>query len=135
MDHPTGKDIYKFDQSTMERLDNAGMPMSKLTVQRRMRPDISSIARQVLFLRFGTTRADPTYYNRKTLYRQLEDNERVKSYPDVRGLAKNMFFFHQTHAEGGANEESMSKFNMFEVRNIRNAWFALKPPDSCHRYQ
>jgi hypothetical protein len=45
MDHPRGKEVYKFDQSTMERLDAAGMPMSKLSVQRRMRPQISSIAR------------------------------------------------------------------------------------------
>jgi superfamily I DNA and/or RNA helicase len=45
MDHPRGVEIYKFDQSTMERLDAAGMPMSKLSVQRRMRPEIASIAR------------------------------------------------------------------------------------------
>ncbi|KIM23243.1 hypothetical protein M408DRAFT_264970, partial [Serendipita vermifera MAFF 305830] len=100
MDHPRGKAIYKFDQSTMERLDNAGMPMSKLSVQRRMRPEISAIAR-------------------RTLYKHLEDNERVKSYPDVRGLAQNMFFFHHTHPEGGENEESMSKFNTFEVSMIK----------------
>jgi superfamily I DNA and/or RNA helicase len=48
VDHPRGKAIYKFDQSTMERMSIAGMPMSKLSVQRRMRPEISKIARSAL---------------------------------------------------------------------------------------
>lgn len=52
---------------------------------------------------------------RKTLYSDLEDNEQVKAYPDVRGLAKNIFFFHHVNSEGGADEESTSKFNLFEV--------------------
>jgi hypothetical protein len=48
MDHARGKNIYKFDQSTMERLDAAGMKMSVLTVQRRMRPEISCIPKYEL---------------------------------------------------------------------------------------
>ncbi|KAG8778184.1 hypothetical protein FRC16_003941, partial [Serendipita sp. 398] len=96
MDHKVGKKIYKFDQSTMERLDEAGMGMSQLNVQRRMRPEIASIARS-------------------TLYPLLEDNAKVTGYPAVRGLARNIFFFHHTHAEGGADEESMSKYNTFEI--------------------
>lgn len=99
MEHPQGRDFYKFDQSAMERLGNTSMPMSQLTVQRRMRPQIASIAR-------------------KTLYNHLQDNESVMAYPDVRGLAKNMFFFHHTHAEGGMDEETMSKFNIFEASMI-----------------
>lgn len=55
---------------------------------------------------------------RVTLYPKLEDNDSVRNYPAVRGMAKNMFFFHHTHAEGGENEESMSKFNNFEVSLI-----------------
>jgi hypothetical protein len=54
--------------------------------------------------------------NRRTLYPRLEDNAAVKEYPDVRGMGKNLFFFHHTHAEGGADEESMSKYNTFEVK-------------------
>lgn len=56
-----------------------------------------------------------TNFIRQTLYPQLEDNESVKNYPNVRGMAKNLFFFHHTHAEGGDEEESMSKYNNFEV--------------------
>ncbi|CUA77745.1 Helicase required for RNAi-mediated heterochromatin assembly 1 [Schizosaccharomyces pombe 972h-] [Rhizoctonia solani] len=40
----TGK-IYKFDQSLMERLSSSGFPMSQINVQRRMRPEISSLIR------------------------------------------------------------------------------------------
>ncbi|PVF97899.1 P-loop containing nucleoside triphosphate hydrolase protein [Serendipita vermifera] len=100
MDHPRGKEIYKFDQSTMERLDAAGMAMSKLSVQRRMRPQIASIARE-------------------TLYPYLEDNECVTQYPHVRGMGKDVFFFHHTHREGGNEEDSMSKYNIFEVDMIK----------------
>ena len=53
--------------------------------------------------------------NRKTLYPYLEDNAVVNTYPDVRGMGKNLFFFHHTHVEGGVDEESMSKYNTFEV--------------------
>ena len=49
----------------------------------------------------------------------------VKSYPDVRGLAKNMFFFHHTHAEGGTDEESTSKFNTFEVRHSMDNMYVM----------
>ncbi|KAG8751519.1 hypothetical protein FRC14_007810 [Serendipita sp. 396] len=100
MDHYLGKQIYKFDQSTMERLDSAGMCMSQLSVQRRMRPEIASIARL-------------------TLYPHLEDNIRVTEYPAVRGLARNIFFFNHAHAEGGGDDESMSKFNTFEITMVK----------------
>jgi hypothetical protein len=46
MDHPKeGKDIYRFDQSLMERLSKLGLQMSQIDVQRRMRPTISSLIR------------------------------------------------------------------------------------------
>ncbi|KIM21900.1 hypothetical protein M408DRAFT_29151 [Serendipita vermifera MAFF 305830] len=64
MDHPKGRELYRFDQSTMERLRGDGMPMAQLNTQRRMRPQISSLAR-------------------KTLYANLEDNDLVKTYPDL----------------------------------------------------
>jgi hypothetical protein len=51
----------------------------------------------------------------------LEDNEIVRKYPPVRGMGKNMFFFHHTHAEGGDEEESMSKYNKFEVSHVLNS--------------
>src|SRR5687768_12595245 len=49
MDHPQGKLLYKFDMSLMERLSHAGMSMSRLNVQRRMRPTIADL------IRYGAT--------------------------------------------------------------------------------
>ncbi|KAG8683105.1 hypothetical protein FRC11_013964, partial [Ceratobasidium sp. 423] len=91
--------IYKFDRSLMERLSSGGFPMSQINVQRRMRPEISSLIRN-------------------TLYPKLEDNERVLSYPNVRGMYRNMYFFSHTHKEGGGGEESVSKHNTFEIDMI-----------------
>lgn len=45
MDSGIGKDLYKFDRSLMERLSDAGYPMSQINVQRRMRPTISHFIR------------------------------------------------------------------------------------------
>ncbi|KAG9089663.1 hypothetical protein FRC06_001443 [Ceratobasidium sp. 370] len=56
--------IYQFDRSLMERLADSGLHMSRLDVQRRMRPDISSLIRN-------------------TLYPGLIDYPDVKNYPDV----------------------------------------------------
>ncbi|CAE6467693.1 unnamed protein product [Rhizoctonia solani] len=94
----TGK-IYKFDQSLMERLSSSGFPMSQIDVQRRMRPEISSLIRN-------------------TLYPNLKDNDRVLAYPNVRGMYKNMFFMSHNHKEVGGGEDSVSKHNSFEVDMI-----------------
>ncbi|TCD60036.1 hypothetical protein EIP91_010850, partial [Steccherinum ochraceum] len=96
MDHNLGGQIYKFDQSLMERLSSSGFAMSQINVQRRMRPQISSLIR--------------TY-----LYPQLEDHELVKQHPDVRGLAKNVFFLTHNHKENAGEDDSVSKFNQYEV--------------------
>jgi hypothetical protein len=45
MDSRNGAQLYKFDMSLMERLAGDGIPMSRLDVQRRMRPTISSLIR------------------------------------------------------------------------------------------
>lgn len=45
MDSKTGRDLYKFDRSMMERLSDGGYPMSQINVQRRMRPTISHFIR------------------------------------------------------------------------------------------
>ena len=49
MESKTGQ-IYKFDMSLMERLSSSGFPMSRIDVQRRMRPMISSLIRFVIVL-------------------------------------------------------------------------------------
>ena len=56
------------------------------------------------------------FFRRTTLYPKLEDNEIVKSYPDVKGMSKNVVFFTHDHGEDGG-QESVSKVNSFEVRN------------------
>jgi hypothetical protein len=45
----------------------------------------------------------------------LEDNEVVRNYPAVQGMEKNVVFFSHTNPEN-SEEDSPSKFNMFEVR-------------------
>ena len=50
MNSRKGSELYRFDVSMMERLSSAGLPMSQLQVQRRMRPSISSLIRCVLVM-------------------------------------------------------------------------------------
>ena len=47
MDNRRGRELYKFDMSLMERLTTSGLAMSRIDVQRRMRPMISSLIRCV----------------------------------------------------------------------------------------
>lgn len=47
VDSKRGQELYRFDVSLMERLSTGGLPMSQLQVQRRMRPEISSLIRRV----------------------------------------------------------------------------------------
>ncbi|KAF7983780.1 hypothetical protein HWV62_18992 [Athelia sp. TMB] len=100
-DNPREGQLYKFDMSLMERLAKSGFPMSCIDVQRRMRPQISSLIRN-------------------TLYPRLEDHELVKHYPSVRGIVKDVFFLSHNHRENGKDEESASKFNEYEVSMIKD---------------
>lgn len=45
MDSHRGSLLYRFDMSIMERLSNSGFPMSRIDIQRRMRPAISQLIR------------------------------------------------------------------------------------------
>ncbi|KAF7315432.1 hypothetical protein MIND_00058100 [Mycena indigotica] len=101
MDNRRGRELFKFDMSLMERLSSNNLAMSQINVQRRMRPEISSLIRN-------------------TLYPSLEDHSLVKSYPPVRGFAKNVFFFNHSHRENDGGEESSSKYNTFEVEMIKD---------------
>lgn len=53
--------------------------------------------------------------DRAILYPSLEDHPIVRGYPAVQGMQKDVFFFDHTHPEN-SSEDSMSKFNTFEVR-------------------
>ncbi|KAH8981146.1 hypothetical protein EDB92DRAFT_2055683 [Lactarius akahatsu] len=100
MESASGRELFKFDRSLMERLSDGGMSMSQINVQRRMRPSIS-------------------HFVRKILYPKLEDNEVVRSYPAVQGMEKNVVFFSHNNAEN-SEDDSVSKHNMFEVAMIRD---------------
>ncbi|KAH9931167.1 P-loop containing nucleoside triphosphate hydrolase protein [Epithele typhae] len=99
MDHSHGKLVYKFDMSLMERLSSSGLHMSQINVQRRMRPEISDLVRM-------------------TLYPRLQDHEVVKNYPNVQGMTKNVFFMTHNHKENGGEDDSVSKYNQYEVRKL-----------------
>ncbi|EUC58482.1 NFX1-type zinc finger protein, partial [Rhizoctonia solani AG-3 Rhs1AP] len=98
-DNPVTGKIYRFNESLMERLARNGFPMTQLDVQRRMRPSISSLIRT-------------------TLYPNLQDNAKVLSYPDVRGMDKNVLFISHENLERGGGEDSVSKHNEFEINLI-----------------
>lgn len=96
-----GRELYRFDMSLMERLSSSGLAMSRIDVQRRMRPTISSLIRN-------------------TLYPGLEDHELVRDYPSVRGVAKNVFFVSHDHKENDGGDDTASKYNTYEVKMIRD---------------
>ncbi|KAI0667327.1 hypothetical protein C8Q78DRAFT_404096 [Trametes maxima] len=100
MDSEKGKQLFMFDRSLMERLADNGFAMSQINVQRRMRPTISHLIRTIL-------------------YPKLEDNAVVQEYPHVQGMQKDVYFYNHLNKEGGT-EDSVSKFNTFEVEMIRD---------------
>ncbi|CAG8485643.1 8192_t:CDS:10 [Ambispora leptoticha] len=93
MDSDVGKN-YQLNKSLFERLvhgDNAmKLPMSQLTTQRRMRPEIAELVR-------------------KTLYPALQDAPTTTKYPKVSGVQHNVFFLDHHHPEdkSGSNQLAM----------------------------
>ncbi|KAF9106327.1 hypothetical protein BGX27_009208 [Mortierella sp. AM989] len=93
---------YKLDQSLFERLVTAEtpFPLSHLTIQRRMRPEISSLIRNAL-------------------YPNLEDGGLVWKYPRVSGIRRNLFFMDHAHPEDSKDQFGMQSFaNTFEVEMV-----------------
>ena len=86
---------FHLDVSMFERLVKNGFPFEKLKQQHRMRPEISSLMRD-------------------HFYPELEDNESVYSYKDVKGVEKNVFFLDHTNGEAHVGE-TMSHYNLHEV--------------------
>ncbi|KAF9358201.1 hypothetical protein BGX26_002268 [Mortierella sp. AD094] len=101
-DSPIGQN-YNLDKSLFERLVTdtlSPFPLSRLTIQRRMRPEISSLIRN-------------------TLYPNLEDGGRVFQYPPVSGMARNLFFMDHAHPEDSKDQYGMQSFaNTFEVKMV-----------------
>lgn len=113
MDSRQGRELYKFDMSLMERLSSSGLGMSRIDVQRRMRPTISSLIRFVSFFWFCFLHSNRTDSN--ALYPGLEDHELVLKHPDVRGISKNVFFLTHQHRENDGGDDTASKYNTYEV--------------------
>jgi len=99
---------YNLDESMFERLVNVCQDKYKtkekmmnngsLTVlhtQRRMRPEVADLIRM-------------------TLYPLLEDDDKVKNYPDVKGMGRNLWFFDHNHPEE-ISDSSVSHSNKFEA--------------------
>jgi hypothetical protein len=96
-------DLYQLDRSQFERmaLGESGLPAfptSQLNVQRRMRPEVSTLIRN-------------------TLYERLVDSDTVKNLPNVAGMGKNVFWLDHENQEDAADQESRgrSKSNKWEV--------------------
>ncbi|KAL3467220.1 hypothetical protein BJX64DRAFT_192492 [Aspergillus heterothallicus] len=97
-------DLYQLDRSQFERmaLGEPGLPAfptSQLNVQRRMRPEVSTLIRN-------------------TLYERLVDHESVKDLPNVVGMSKNVFWLDHENPEDAADQEfrGRSKSNTWEVQ-------------------
>ena len=85
---------YSLDVSLLERMIEAGVPYNRLSVQHRMRPEISKIFRHI--------------------YDGLEDHASVTEYEDVRGVTKNVFFIdHDVHES--VHDNVHSKVNNHEA--------------------
>ena len=94
---------YQLDRSQFERLSvgergRPTFPVAQLNIQRRMRPQISSLVRA-------------------TLYPFLQDHDSTKHLPDVVGMRKNVFWLDHDNFEEGvkANHQQFSHSNLWEV--------------------
>lgn len=97
---------YSLDTSLFERLvapphpDDIRLPFSTLNTQRRMHPSIAEMVRS-------------------TLYPALTDGDNVKSYPEVVGMARRLFWLHHDQLEAGtaaADPTSTSHLNDHEIQ-------------------
>lgn len=102
--NPRGEQ-YSLDTSLFERLvqpphlSDIRLPVNILETQRRMYPSIAEMVRS-------------------TLYKSLKDGENVKTYPEVMGMARRLFWLDHSQLEAGASvsdPHSTSHSNDFEV--------------------
>lgn len=99
--------LYQLDRSQFERLSvgergRPKVPVTQLNVQRRMRPEISTLIRE-------------------TIYRNLTDHISTHDLPDVIGMRKNVFWLDHTNVEDAQQSEShhnKSKSNSWEVEIV-----------------
>ncbi|KAF9161285.1 hypothetical protein DFQ26_004686 [Actinomortierella ambigua] len=99
-DSDQGK-YFNLDRSLFERLvTTAKVPSSLLTTQRRMRPEICNLVRH-------------------TLYKSLIDGRQVLDYPDVFGMASNLFFMDHRQSEDNRDQYGIQSYaNTFEAEMV-----------------
>ncbi|KAG9196796.1 hypothetical protein G6514_004320 [Epicoccum nigrum] len=96
--------LYKLDRSQFERLSigekgRPSMPVAQLEVQRRMRPEVSTLIRE-------------------TIYPRLLDHTSTLSLPNVMGMRKNVFWLDHRYLENDRESDinhSKSASNPWEV--------------------
>lgn len=96
--------LYQLDRSQFERLSvgqrgRPRMPVAQLNVQRRMRPEISTLIRE-------------------TIYPNFIDHTSTTQLPDVVGMRRNVYWFEHDNLEAGNQAEihhKKSKSNDWEV--------------------
>lgn len=94
------KRSFNLDLSLFERLVRQNsFPVATLALQHRMRPAISDLIRS-------------------TIYPQLQDHESVLQYDEVRGMDGSLYFMTHEVPEGGADDETSSKYNDHEVQLV-----------------
>jgi hypothetical protein len=99
--------LHALDRSQFERLSIGEpgrplMPVAQLNVQRRMRPQISSLIRE-------------------TIYDKLKDHASTIELPDVVGLRHNVFWLDHTNLENDKDSDvhnTKSKSNLWEVKMV-----------------
>lgn len=99
--------LHALDKSQFERLSvgspgRPAMPVAQLNVQRRMRPQISTLIRE-------------------TIYEKLVDHQSTFDLPDVVGLRHNVFWLDHQNFENGKEMEiqhAKSKSNAWEVEMV-----------------
>ncbi|CAN9464466.1 unnamed protein product [Alternaria alternata] len=99
--------LHALDRSQFERLSIGEpgrplMPVAQLNVQRRMRPQISSLIRE-------------------TIYDKLKDHASTIELPDVVGLRHNVFWLDHTNLENEKDSDvhnTKSKSNLWEVKMV-----------------
>ena len=89
---------YNLDVSLFERLIRNNLPHATLEIQHRMRPQIAHLVCPFI-------------------YEKLINHDNVKQYEDVKGFAKNMFFFHHEHPEIEI-EHLLSHSNEYEAKFV-----------------
>jgi hypothetical protein len=99
--------LHQLDRSQFERLSVGEpgrplMPVAQLNVQRRMRPQISSLIRE-------------------TIYGKLKDHASTIELPDVVGMRRNVFWLDHTNLENERDTDmynTKSKSNLWEVKMV-----------------